>query len=153
MKKIILTLACLATVLTASTACANKAETTVEVKHALPFEANSYTITDCDYSISEDNTLTVIVDGVTKEREGYHTVSHPLYNESGEITQYFKTLESADCLYVLVLLLGEETENGSYNYVDSATFRVDGEGEFTFEETITFDDVPEGVKLYLDFSV
>lgn len=153
MKKTILTLACLATVLTASTACANRAATTVEVKHALPFESKSYTITACEYSISEDNTLTVTVEGVTKEREGYHTVSHPLYNESSEISQYFKTLESVDCLYVLVLLLGEETENGSYSYVDSATFRVDGEGEFAFEETITFDDVPEGVDLYLDFSV
>ena len=67
MKKTILTLACLATILTASTACANRAATTVEVKHALPFEAKSYTITACDYSISEDNTLTVIVDGDSGE--------------------------------------------------------------------------------------
>ena len=153
MKKALFSLVCLATVLTASSACANRAATTVEVKHALTFEANSYTITACDYSISEDNTLTVTVDGVTKEREGYHTVSHPLYNESGEITQYFNTLESEDCLYVLVLLFSDEMENGSYNYVDSATFRVDGEGELAFEETITFDDIAEGVKLYLDFSV
>lgn len=149
MKKTILTLACLATILTASTACANRAATTVEVKHALPFEAKSYTITACDYSISEDNTLTVIVDGVTKEREGYHTVSYPLYNESGEITQYFNTLESADCLYILVLLLGDDTDK----YINSDTIRIDGAGEFAFEETIIFDDVPVGVDLYLDFSV